>query len=228
MKTTALITFVLLSSFTAFSQKSVVTAKLKTYKISPGIIDSFAVHHIDKYAYDLKSNLVLDGTEKVSVGRYDPSLAAEEQWKLISVNGSKPGKGDINTFEKTHNVHIPPPSPDSSSWKIVKEDAKGLVVSFQYLPSTLTEDNSFMADCVITLTFNTATGDLLKSESEIAKPFKIKMFNAKYMNTNATYVKAPDGNTFLPKHEEVTINLRMLGHPVEMVTINDYSNYKKP
>ncbi len=217
----------LLLASPVFCQREDVLKAYSKYKIDQPAVDSLHEHYFERYSFNLKTTIVTEGTEKVYQAKHDPSLPAGSQWVLVTVNGGNPSRLDLNTFNKTHSDKIPPPRPDFNTFKVVKDEGGELVISYQYDPASLIQDNDFMKYCVVKLFFSTQTGRLQKMESEIHDTFKIKMFKADHMNSSVTYQYDETEKRYLPLHEEVSIGLKLLGRPLEMITINDYSNYKK-
>ncbi|WP_143305093.1 hypothetical protein [Chitinophaga vietnamensis] len=218
----------MLLSSAAFSQKSEARKALAKYKIDPHVLDQLSGRHTDGYAFDLKTTTVADGTQKVEIARHDPAKAKEAQWALVSVNGGHPSGDDQSAFRKAHGQHIPPQRPDSNTYKVVKDDGHELVISYQYDPASLVSDNAFLKQSQVKLFFNVQTGRLVRSESAITKPFKIKLFSGERMNSAASYVYMDKEQVYLPVHEEIAITLSLLGRSITMLTKNDYSGYRKP
>jgi hypothetical protein len=210
-----------------FSQRADVLKAFSKYKIAAAAIDSLNEHYYLHYSFDLKTSIVTEGSEKVYAAQHDLSKPEDARWVLNTVNGGNPSKLDLNTFKKQHAEKIPPPKPDNNSYKIVKDDGKELVISFQYDPASLVSDNEFMGACEITLYFNAEAGRLVKSEAKISESFKIKMFKAEGLHSNVSYQYMEDDKRYLPVKEEVSIVLKLLGREFEMITINEYSNYRK-
>ncbi|MGE7777198.1 hypothetical protein ACQKLP_20940 [Chitinophaga sp. NPDC101104] len=211
----------------ATAQRAVVLEAYRKYKIDITAADSVAAHAFLHYAFDLHTSIVTEGTEKNYIARHDPSAPEGAQWMLKSVNGGAPSRLDLNTFKKQHSEKIPAPRPDTATFNIVKDDGRELVVSYHYDPASLVPDNEFMKACIITLTFNATTGRLKKSEAEIAETFRIKMFKGDHMSSSVTYQFMDDLKRYVPLREEVSINLKVLGKPLEMITVNEYTNYQR-
>ena len=210
-----------------FGQKADILKAFEKYGIHQASVDSLNEHHYLHYSFNLKTTVVTTGSEKTYIAAYDPAKPEDARWALNSVNGGSPSRLDLNTFNKQHSEKIPPAIPDYNTGKVVRDDGKELVISYHYDPASLVADNGFMEACVVTLYFNAQTGRIIRAESEIAESFKVKMFKGDHLSTNTTYQYAEDRKRYLLLREEVSISLRILGRPVEMITINEYSGYKK-
>lgn len=214
-------------SIAGFAQRAEVEKAYAKYNIDQVAADSIAAHSFLNYAFDLKTSIVTEGTEKTYISRHDPSAPEDAQWMLKSVNGGAPSRLDLNTFKKQHSEKIPAPRPDNSTFSIVKDDGKDLVVSYHYDPASLASDNEFLKACLVTLTFNAKTGRITKSEAEISETFKIKMFKGDHMSSSVTYRYMDDLKRYVPLREEVSVSLKILGKPLEMITVNEYANYQR-
>lgn len=227
MKKAVLVLFFLVIKFFVFAQKSAVIEAFKKYNISTIILDSNAKQNAADYSYTVQSTLITEGQKKVSEGKYAPTKNANERWELVSVNGGTPSKNDKKQFNKEHSQQIAIAKPDSNSYKILKDDSAYLIISYNYDTSTLIADNSFMKDFPVTLYINKKNGRLERSEVINQEPFKVKIFKADYMIVNTTYIYIEKTDQYLPLQEETTMSIRILGRNAEIITSNEYSNYKK-
>ncbi len=227
MKKILLISSLLIANSFVFAQKSAVIEAFNKYNISTIILDSNAKKNAESYAFTIKSTLVTEGQKKVSDGKYDPAKNGTDRWELTSVNGGSPSKKDRNAFNKEHNQQIPIAMANQDSYKVLKDDSDYLVVSYYYDTATLVPDNMFMKDFPVVLYINKKTGRLERSEVVSPEPFKVKIFKADYMNANTTFVYIEKTNQYLPLKEEITMSIRILGRSAEIITINEYSDYKK-
>ncbi|MBV4355873.1 hypothetical protein [Pinibacter aurantiacus] len=220
----------LMLSFTvhAFCQRAAVESAFDKYHINRIAIDSLTQHNELRFNFDLITTIVTESSQKIYKAHHDASKTGEEAWALQSVNNGNPSGSDRSTFKKQHDQHIPALKPDTSTFKLVKDDGKELVVSFQYDQTSMIDDNKFMKDCLVKLFFDATTGKLLRSEGSITNSFKIKMFKANYLASTVIYQYNEVIERYLPLKEEVSINLNILGSAVDMITTNEYSNYQQP
>jgi|GEM_PF-1296957 len=228
MKSTILLWAILLSALNGFCQRTEVLKVFEKYHIDPTPVDSLTRHNEQQFSFDLKTSIVTDGKEKVYLAQHDARKASDSAWILNTVNGGSPSRADRSNFDKQHSAKIPPLMPDYNTYKIVKDDGKELVISFQYDPNSMIDDNKFMKASIVKLFFDVSQARLLRSESTIDSPFKIKMFKANYMASTITYQLDTSVQRYLPQKEEVAINLNLLGQKVDMITVNEYSNYQHP
>ncbi|MEX6690567.1 hypothetical protein QTN47_23850 [Danxiaibacter flavus] len=227
MKKLILVSSFLMGKSFIFAQKSAVIETFKKYNISTIILDSNAKQNAADYSYTVHATLITGGQKKVTEEKYHPAKNAAERWELVSVNGGAPSKTDKKLFNKEHNQQIPIAKPDSTSYRILKDDADYLIVSYHYDTSTLVADNNFMKDFPVTLYINKKNGRLERSEVISEEPFKVKVFKADYMMVNTTYIYIEKTDQYLPLQEETTMSIRILGRNAEIITSNEYSNYKK-
>lgn len=228
MKISTLTIIMLTYSVTAFCQRSEMLKAFEKYHIDVVPIDSLTSHNELRFNFDLTTRIVTESSEKIYKSSHDATKTGYSAWDLQTVNGGPSSGIDRNTFEKQHNGKIPSLMPDTSTYKIVKDDGKELVVSYQYDPNSMINDNKFMKAALVKLFFDATTGKLLRSEGGIDKSFKIKMFKANYMTSAVSYQFNEAIRRYLPVREEVSINLNILGRAIDMITTNDYSNYRQP
>lgn len=212
----------------AKAQKDAVLAVLAKYKLDEKILDEKLRQKPTDYSYDLKETVSTEGKEKVVLAHYDASKNEEERWDVISADDEKPSTAEIKRFMKEHGkAPTPPIRIDDSSYKIEKEDANNLVVSFKPDPASLVGDNTFLKDCRIFLTIDLKTGKLIKGESLNEKPLKIKTFNVPSMTTSAELNWNEAAGLYLPKKETINLVIKLLGQQIETLTIFEYSNFTK-
>lgn len=228
MKTIFTTWAMLLIACNVFSQRDAVLKAFEKYRIDPTSIDSLTQRHELRFNFDLTTVIVTEGNEKVYKAQHDAGKTGDSAWALKTVNNSDPSGLDHSTFRKQHSEKIPPPLPDNNTFRIIKDDGKSLIISYQYDPASLIDDNKFMQHCTMVLFFDAASGKLLRAEGSIEKSFKIKMFKANYLSSTVTYQYNETIKRYLPLKEEISINLNLLGRAVDMITTNEYSNYRLP
>ncbi len=222
-----LILFVLTASHT-FAQKAVVLEAFKKHGINANVLDAEKKQRPDNYAFDYKYTQVTDAKEKVTLARFDPSKTEEKRWTVISIGGKAPSASDIKTFKKQHAKPQPVNAKvDESTFKIHKETADILVISYKQDPTTLPEEASFMKDCRLYMTINLKTKRLEKLQSLNEKKLKIKILNAEKLDLVVTYTYNEQEQRYFPITEDLNLLVKFLGQLAPMETISEYSNYKK-
>lgn len=210
------------------AQKDVVVSALAKYKIDEGILDEKLRQKPTDYAYDLKETVATEGKEKVILAHFDPTKTGDDQWNVISADDQEPSTTEIKRFRKEHaKPPYPPTKIDDSSYKIEKEDANTLVISFKSDPTSLVADNGFLKDCRIFLTVDLKTGKLSKAESVNEKPLKVKTFNVPTLNTYSEIVWNEEAKQYFPKKDNINMVIKLLGQELATTTILEYSNFKK-
>ena len=219
--------FVIVGSH-AMAQKDVVLNTLAKYKIDESILDPKLRDKPTDISYDLKESVVTEGNEKITLAHYDATKAEDQRWTVISVDDQDPTSTEIKRFLKEHGKPpVPPVKIDDSSYKIDKEDANFLVISFKLDPASLVDDNAFLKDCRSFLTINLKTGKMVKAEGINEKPLKIKIFNVSKLNTYTEFDWIEADQRYLPKRDYINMIIKILGQDANTTTIFDYSNFKK-
>jgi hypothetical protein len=229
MKKALLITILGLASVQAIAQKDVVSAALAKYKVEENLIfDDKLRAKPEDYAYDLKETVTTEGRQKVILASYDPSKAEAERWTVISADDQDPSTTEIKRFRKEHGkAAVPPMKIDESTYKIEKEEGNALTISYQFDPASLVEDNAFIKDFRVYLTVNTQIGKITKVETVNEKPFRIKTFNIPTLNTYSELAWSEADKRYMPKKDNTTMVIKILGQEATTVTILEYSNFKK-
>lgn len=215
-------------SITMFGQKAMVLDAFAKYNVDTAILYLNARKNASRYLFDIQNTVVTDENQQTKIGKHDPALPEEERWQLLSVNGKNPTNKQTELFRKSFDPHAPVTRPDESSYKVIKDDGKELVISYAVDQSQLTDENRFMTGFVTTLYIDCKNGRLLKSEMISPGPFKIKVFNADQMNSNISYLYMEAEKLYVPQKEEVLIDLKILGRTAETITTNVYTNYRNP
>jgi hypothetical protein len=227
MKKQALLIAAILFTGVTFAQRSEVVKVFSKYQIDTAVLSVNSKQNSEAYFFDLTARVVTDGKEKVMVSKYDPTLSEDKRWILLTVNGKTPSKSDLKLFNKQHYSNIPPTRANENTYKVVKEDSNEIVISYRVDTASLIADNKFLGDCDASLYINTKTGRMEKSEIMSTGSFKIKMFNAEGMNSNTTFFYDETDKVYLPLKEEVSLTIKLLGKPLETITINEYTHYKR-
>ncbi|MDQ6482041.1 hypothetical protein [Dyadobacter sp. LHD-138] len=212
----------------AFAQKDVVVNALAKYKLDETILDEKLRLKPTDYSYDLKETVATEGTQKVILGHYDASKSEDDRWTVISSDDQEPSTTEIKRFKKEHGkAPYPPTKIDDSSYKVEKDDAGVLVVSYKVDPASLVADNAFLKDCRLHLTIDTKTSKLIKVESTNEKPLKIKIFNVPVLNSFSELTWNETEQKYFPKKDNINMTIKLLGQEVPTTTILEYSNFKK-
>ncbi|WAC10080.1 M61 family metallopeptidase [Dyadobacter pollutisoli] len=229
MKKALVMTILGLASVRAIAQKDAVSAALAKYQVQENLIfDEKLRAKPEDYAYDLKETVTTEGRQKVILASYDPSKAEAERWTVISADDQDPSTTEIKRFRKEHGkAAVPPMKIDESTYKIEKEEGNALTISYQFDPASLVEDNAFIKDFRVYLTVNTLIGKITKVETVNEKPFKIKTFNVPTLNTYSELAWSEADKRYMPKKDNTTMVIKILGQKATTVTILEYSNFKK-
>lgn len=215
-------------SSNAIAQKDVVLTTLAKHNLNESILEEKLREKPTEYSYDLKETVNTEGKEKIILAHYDPSKSEEERWNVISADDRDPTTAEIRRFKKEHGKPATPPAKiDDSSYKIEKEDANNLVISFKLDPASLEKDNAFLKDCRSYLTIDLKSGKLSKAESINEKPLKIKTFNIPRLNTYSDLIWNETEKRYFPKKDNINMVIKLLGQEAETTTIFEYSNFKK-
>ena len=217
----ALALFVVLNNF-AFAQKDLVLSLLKKYNINEQVLDPNLRDNLEKYAYNMQRTVTLAAKDKVYQSSYDPTQDEAKRWTLSTVNGKKPSKHDINTFNDEHamKVHF---KVDENTYKVAKDDGNNVEITYQYDPSSLDSDHQFLKDCLITLFINAKTGRLEKSSELNLKNLKIKILKVTKLTSDVTYAYNEANKNYTVANETITVVIKMLGNEMPMVTTNKYT-----
>lgn len=223
--------FLILFVFTAgqtFAQKAVVLAAFKKHGIDANVLDPELKQRPDNYAFDYKYTSITADKEKVTLAHFDPSKPEDKHWTVISIGGKAPSDSEVKTFRKQHIKPQPVNAKaDESTFKIEKETADILVISYKQDPGTLPDEASFMKDCRLYMTINLKTKRLEKLQSLNEKKLKIKILNVEKLDLMVTYTYNEQEQRYFPKTEDLNLLVKFLGQLAPMETISEYSNYKK-
>ncbi|WP_316838458.1 hypothetical protein [Pedobacter gandavensis] len=228
MRKLILITLLNFSVIASFAQKSVVLEAFAKHGIDTALLSTATKPRPDNYAFDLKYSSIASNKETVTLASYDPSKPEAERWTVISVKGKAPGKSEIKAFLK---AHAKPQSQtarvDESTYKIEKENAEVLVISYKQDPASLPAEASFLKDCKLHMTINLKTKRLDKIQSLNEKPLKIKIFNAEKLDLVIKFNYNEMEKAYFVESEDLNLMVKFLGQLVPMETLSEYSNYRK-
>lgn len=228
MKTILIQALAIMISYQSFAQKDAVVTALNKYKLDVSVLDEKLREKPTDYSFDLKETVTTEGTQKVILGHYDASKSEDDRWTVLSSDDQQPSTTEIKRFKKEHGKQpYPPIKIDENSYKLEKEEAGALVVSFKPDPASLVADNSFIKDCRSYLTIDLKTGKLVKVESVNEKPLKIKMFNVPVLNSYSELTWNETEQRYFPIKDNINMTIKLLGQQVPTTTILEYSNFKK-
>lgn len=219
----ALMVFTLAAS----AQKSAVLAAFSKYGIDQSLLIPGNLKAPDNYAFDLKETTITNGKSKVTVAKFDPSGAVEEQWTVVSIDGKSPSNGDIKTFRKNKTKPEKSDKTDDESYKIEKETADQLVISYKMDAASLSKDAESLKDCRLYMTIDLRTKKLSQIKLLNEKPIKIKILKADKFEMLSKYTFNDQAKHYLPLTEDLNIEAKFMGQPVTVQTITEYSNYTK-
>ncbi|MEJ2904940.1 hypothetical protein [Pedobacter panaciterrae] len=227
-KKTLIALFLLVTcSLTVSAQKSAVLSALSKYNIDASILNADNIQQPEDFAFDFKQTTVTAGKQIVTIAKYDPSGPKEEQWTVVSVDGKSPSKGDINTFRKNQSKEVKSTQTDESSYKVEKESADYLMISYKIDQASIPKDAAFMKDCRSYMTINLKTKKIEQVQVINEKPVRIKILNAEKFDLVIKYTKNDQSKRYLPVSQELNMLAKFIGQEVTVQTITEYSNYTK-
>ncbi|ASZ12586.1 hypothetical protein KTO58_11595 [Chitinophaga pendula] len=215
------------STLTVSAQKSVVLDAFSKYGIDASLLEPTTLQQPTDYAYDLKATSTAAGKQTVTMAQYDPSKPAEERWTVVSVNGQSPSRGEVNSFRKEHAKPASSSRADDASYKIDKETADYLLISYKQDPTSLPKDASFMKDCRMYMTINLKTKKAEQSQVLNEKPVKIKMLTAEKFEIMVKYNWNSEAKRYFTVSEALDMQAKFLGQTANVETASAYSNFAK-
>lgn len=228
IKSLLVIFLLAVSTYTVSAQKSVVVAALSKHGIDAGILDPQTMQQQDDYAFDLKFTSTTAGKQTVTLAKFDPSNPESERWTVVSVDGKSPSRAEINSFRKNHSKQQPVTTrADDSSYKIDKETADYLLVSYKQDPASTPKDAGFMKDCRFYLTINLKTGKAEQVQAINEKPVKIKILNAEKFELTVKYSWNDQAKRYFTINEDLNMLAKFLGQTTTVETVSEYTNYTK-
>lgn len=220
--------FVLVAStLNVSAQKNAVLDAFSKHGIDATILNPNNVQEPDDYAFDFRQTTIAGGKTNVTVAKFDPSAPKGEQWIVVSVEGKSPSKGDINTFRKNKVKPESGNKADDASYRIENESADRLVVSYKPDALSLAKDAAFMKDCRLYMSINLKSKKLEQVQALNEKPLKIKILNAEKLEMITRYIRNEETKRYFPVNEDLNIQAKFMGQPVNVQTITEYSNYSK-
>ncbi|SHE49165.1 hypothetical protein [Pedobacter caeni] len=220
--------FVLVAStLTVSAQKTAVLDAFSKHGIDATILNPANVQEPDDYAFDFKQTTIAGGKTNVTIAKFDPSRAKEEQWTVVSMDGKSPSNGDIKTFRKGKVKPESPSKADDASYRIESESAECLVVSYKPDPASLPKDAAFLKDCRLYMSINLKSKKLEQVQGLNEKPLKIKILNAEKLELTTRYTRNEETKRYFPVNEGLNIQAKFIGQAVNVQTITEYSNYSK-
>jgi hypothetical protein len=224
---TLLVLFILVvSTLHVSAQKTVVLDAFSKHNIDAGMLNPANLQEPDDYAFDLKQTTIAAGKTNVTIAKFDPSRPKEEQWTVVSVDGKSPSKGDVNSFRKNKVKQQSSEQSDDASYKIEKESADYLVISYKPNATTVPKDAAFMKDCRLYMTINLKTCKLEQVQAQNEKPVKIKILNVEKFDLVMKY-NQNDAKRYFPVNEDLNIQAKFIGQPVTVQTLTERSNFVK-
>lgn len=224
---TLLVLFILVvSALHVSAQKTAVLDAFSKHNINVGILNPANLQEPDDYAFDLKQTIIAAGKTNVTIAKFNPSGPKEEQWTVVSVDGKSPSKGDINSFRKNKIKQQSSEQGDEASYRIEKESADYLVISYKPDAATVPKDAAFMKDCRLYLNINLKTCKLEQVQAQNEKPVKIKILNVDKFDLVMKY-NQNDAKRYFPVNESLNIQAKFIGQAVTVQTLTERSNFVK-
>jgi len=225
---TLLVLFILVvSTLHVSAQKTVVLDAFSKYNIDAGILNPANLQEPDDYAFDLKQTTIAAGKTNVTLAKFNPSSPKEGQWTVVSVDGKSPSKGDINSFRKNKVKQQASDQADDASYKIEKESADYLVVSYKPNAASVPKDAAFMKDCRMYMTINLKTCKLEQVQAQNEKPVKIKILNVDKFDLVIKYNLNEQAKRYFPVNEELNLQAKFIGQAVSVNTVTERLNFTK-
>lgn len=226
IKTFAGLLLVAAGTMTAAAQKSAALDALSKHGVDAGVLDAAQMRQPDNFAYDLTFTSTAAGKTTTTAAKYDPSASGDERWTVVSVNGKSPSRMEVNSFRKDHSKPKPAEArPADASYKVEKETADQLIISYKHDPATISKDASFMKDCRSYLTINLLTKRVEQVEALNEKPVKINILNADRFDLTVKYVWNEQAKQYLTVSEHLEMDARFMGQAANVETLSVYSNY---
>lgn len=219
--------FVAVATMSAFAQKSVVESAFSKYEIDNKILDAEYLQQPSNYAYDMKQTLSAAGKETVTMATFDPTRPKDEQWNVLSINGKAASKSDVNSFRKTREKPAETNRADDATYKIDKETADYLVISYKLDPSSLPKEASFMKDCRMVMTINLKTKRLEKTQAFNEKPVRIKILTADKFELTVKHVWNDQAQRYFTTGDDLNMLAKFIGQETNVRTTSEYSNFAK-
>ncbi|MCV9929732.1 hypothetical protein OIU83_18875 [Flavobacterium sp. LS1R49] len=214
-------------TFTASAQKSKVMDAFFKYGIDSSILNLEKTKRPDNYAFNFKQTIITSASEVVTIAEFDPGNSKAGCWTVISIDGKAPSKSAINTFRKNQNKPSPIFQIDDASYKIEKETADQLVVSYKLDPSKITKDNGFIKDCRFYMVINLKSKKLDQIQTLNEKPVKVTILTADKFDLVVKYKWDDQAKQYLPVNEKLHMEAKFIGQATNIETITEYSNYIK-
>ena len=222
------ILFVFVIVLATFAQKSDVGSILDQYGINHSFLETAVKDASADYSFDmvLTSQNSSDNKTTISKASFDPTQKIGERWNLLAVNGEKPSKKEIRSFSKHHNsTEQRDGKIDSSSWSVVSDNEKTLVISFHYLAESLPHKQAFLGDCTGLITFDKATKKPIGAQFTNDKTLHVKIFTVSELKMDVEY--STDFAEPLMTKEKTKMAVSLLGTNMTVTEESVYSNYKK-
>jgi len=216
------------ATFTVSAQKAVVLDALSKHGIDAGVLDPGQLKQPEDYAFDLTFTSTAGGKQTVTMAKFDPSAPDADRWTVVSVDGKSPSKAEINTFKKSHSKPQPTSSrADDGSYKIDRESADYLLISYKQDAASTPKDAGFMKDCRCYLTINLKTKRAEQMQVINEKPVKINILNAEKFELTVKYNWNEQAKRYFTASEDLTMLAKFLGQSTSVETSSVYTNYSK-
>ncbi|MCC9064719.1 hypothetical protein [Flavobacterium piscisymbiosum] len=225
--TTLILFLTMLFASTISAQKSKISDVFFKYGIDSSVLNPEKTKRPDNFAFDFKQTVITSASEAVTIAKFDPSNSDTERWTVVSIDGKSPSKSATNSFRKNQNKPSPALQADDASYKIEKESADQLVISYKVDPSSLTKENSFIKDCRFYMVINLKSKKLDQIQTLNEKPVKINILTADKFDLVVKYKWDEQSRQYLPINEKLHMEAKFIGQATNVETITEYSNYIK-
>ncbi|OXA67819.1 hypothetical protein B0A67_21670 [Flavobacterium aquidurense] len=226
INTLILFSLVLVAS-TVSAQKSKVMDVFFKYGIDSGVLNPEKTKRPDNYAFDFKQTIITSASEGITIAKFDPANSGPERWTVVSIDGKTPSKSAVNTFRKNQSKESPALKVDDASFRIEKETADQLVISYKVEAASLNKENGFIKDCRFYMTINIKSKKMDQIQTLNEKPVKVAILTADKFDLVVKYKWDDQAKQYLPVHEKLIMEAKFIGQATNVETITEYANYTK-
>jgi len=217
--------FIAAGIFNSSAQKAVVLNAFSKHQIDTNILNPDYLQQTTSMAFDYKQSLTAAGKETVTLAKFDPSKPKDEQWTVLNIDGKSPSKSEINTFRKNQQKPASTSKADDATYKIEKETADYLVISYKADAASLTKDASFMKDCRMSITINLKTKRVEKTQVINEKPVKVKILTADVFDMTIQYNWNEQTKRYFIVSENLNMQAKFMGQAADVRTLTTYTNF---
>jgi hypothetical protein len=152
-----------------------------------------------------------------------------EKWKLVKVNGERPGDKDLKRFNKAHNTLKSDVNAqiDDDFYRIVEDNENEMVVSLRFRKETLPKRYKFLGRCTGMAYIDKKKKRLERIEYKNDYPVKVWMYKATGLTLIQHYTFDEKEKKYFITREEMDIDSNYMGKGISILYDIYYSDYKK-